>query len=138
MSEPLGTAVICEQCEDVTFLHPAANEEMLANLEAIGWRPYGTGVTPLADENAKAGRFECRRCTNELVDQLLNRLAGETVRELNVQHGWMVIRSADTPSDYLRILSPEKTVQLEIEHFKTDREMRDALRASLADALGLK
>jgi hypothetical protein len=138
MSSALGLAVICEQCEEVTFLLPDSDDGMRARLDAIGWAPYGTGITPFAEENAAAGMYACPRCTNELVDGRLNRLAAAAIRDLAIPHPWVVVRSADEPSDFLRVIRPEGAVQVEFASFKTDDEMREAIKRQLVRALHLQ
>jgi len=139
MSEPIGTAVICQQCEDFTLVLPGSKEEMRAALESRGWRPYGTGVTPLAEENADRGWFECARCTNELIETRLNRISHDVLAALGIEMSWVVIRSADRPEDYLRLMPPDsETVQVEIEHARTHREMRELLKNHLSAAFGRK
>jgi len=100
--------------------------------------PYGTGVTPLGEENAQRGEFSCARCTNELLEQRLNRIAGEAVRGLGLEHGWIVVRDQNSPNDHLRIKRGEEWVQVPFEHRKTDREMREELTKSISNVLSAK
>ena len=69
----MADAIFCEQYEDGVVIFPSSEDELRGRLEEQGWASYGTGVTPLAEENAKRRHFACRRCTNELIEQRLNR-----------------------------------------------------------------
>jgi len=135
MSNYLGNALFCEQCEEGIVISAGSAEELRARLEEQGWAPYGTGVTPLAEENARRGQFACRRCTNELVEERLNRIAAETIKDLGIECGWVVIRDQNTPHDFLRLRRGEQTSQLVFEHRKTDREMREQLAKDILVAL---
>lgn len=135
MSEYLGNAIFCQQCEDGLVISAQSKEELRNRLQEQGWAPYGTGVTPMAEENAERGEFACPRCTNELVDQRLERLAKETIDKLGVECTWTVIRDANSPDDHVRIKRGDQTVQISFEHFKTDREMREELSKRISASL---
>ena len=135
MSKYVGDAIFCQQCEEGIVISARSKNELRTRLEEQGWAPYGTGVTPLAEENAERGEFACPRCTNELVDQRLNRLAKQTIDGLGMECNWMVVRDANSPNDFLRITSGGRTLQIPFEHFKTDREMREHLGKQLSAAL---
>jgi hypothetical protein len=138
MSNYLGNALFCQQCEEGIVVSASSLEELRARLEEQGWAPYGSGVTPFAEENAQRGEFSCPGCTKELVEQRLNRIAGEVMKGLGLEHGWLVIRDQNSPTDHLRIRRGEDWVQIPFEHRKTDREMRDELAKSVSNALSAK
>ncbi len=119
----------CEQCEAQEAFAGTTKAELRANLAAAGWEPYGTGVTPLAEESGERGMFSCPRCSNELQDQRLHRLGADVVHDLGLADSWLVVRTGDSPNDYFRVLRRDAPVQVAFEHFKTDREI--AITAAL-------
>ncbi len=137
MSNYLGNALFCQQCEEGIVISASWPDEFRARLDEQGWAPYGTGVTPLAEENAQRGEFACRRCTNELVERRLNRIAAETIKGLGLECGWWVIREQNSPNDFLRITQGDKVTQIAFEHRRTDREMREELTKAISAALSL-
>jgi hypothetical protein len=137
MSEHVGHTILCEQCEEEITVDGRSKDELRSRLEEQGWAPYGTGVTPFAEENAERGQFACPRCTNESLDERLNRIARDAINALDLECAWVVIRDQNSASDFLRIRRGDKTVQIAFEHHKTDREMRDELVKRISAALSL-
>jgi hypothetical protein len=138
MSNYLGNALFCQQREEGIVISASSPEELRVRLEEQGWAPYGTGVTPLAEENVKRGEFSCRRCTNELVEQRLNRIAAETIKSLHLECEWWVIRDQNSPNDFLHVKRADKIAKVTFEHRRTDREMREELAKAISAALLLK
>jgi hypothetical protein len=128
--------VTCQQCETTATFHASDTHDLRHKVDEAGWAPYGTGVTPLAEElSGSRGHFSCPRCTSELTDARLKRLGAEIMKDLGLAYDWIVVRTAESPIDYFRLFRPGKPVQVEFEQLRTDRETRNELREKIVRAL---
>lgn len=131
-------AIRCQQCDESIVVDATTSDLLRAELDQADWAPFGSGVTPFAEENAARGEFTCPRCSSEGIDQRLHRIAARAIEVLGIQHSWLVVRTGESSVDHFRVMAPEGTVQVEFEHRKSDQAMLDVLCCRLTSALGLQ